>query len=101
MTRAATSDPVHAAREARLRYVSDDRPGFRRRRAGRGFSYRDTHDRPIRDRETLARIKALAIPAGLARCLDLPLPERPPAGDRARRAGPQAVPLPRPLPQGS
>ena len=33
-------------------------------------------------------------PAGLDRCLDLHLATRPPAGHRARRARPQAVPLP-------
>jgi DNA topoisomerase-1 len=50
------------AREAGLRYASDDRPGWTRRRAGRGFSYRDEDGRPIRDRPTLERIRALAIP---------------------------------------
>jgi DNA topoisomerase-1 len=52
----------HTAREAGLRYASDARPGWTRRRAGRGFSYRDTAGRPIRDRAALARIRALAIP---------------------------------------
>ncbi|MGK2851646.1 MAG: DNA topoisomerase IB [Candidatus Limnocylindrales bacterium] len=45
-----------------LRHASDDRPGFRRRRSGRGFSYRDLGDRPVRDGEVLDRIRALAIP---------------------------------------
>ena len=39
-----------------LRHARDDRPGFRRRRSGRGFSYRDLDDRPIRDTEVLARV---------------------------------------------
>lgn len=60
--RAAANGPIEAAREARLRHVSDDQPGIRRRRAGRGFSYRDADGRTLRDPETLARIKALAIP---------------------------------------
>ena len=55
-------DPRSAAREAGLRYASDDRPGIARRRSGRGFSYRRPDGTTIRDRETLARIKALAIP---------------------------------------
>ena len=38
-------------------------------------------------------------PAGLDRRLDLPRPARPPAGDRPRRAGPQAAPLPRGVPR--
>jgi DNA topoisomerase-1 len=59
----AADDPARiAAREAGLRYASDSRPGWTRHRAGRGFSYRDTDGRPIRDPETRARIRALAIP---------------------------------------
>lgn len=56
------TDPVLAARVAALRYVSDDRPGIRRRKSGTGFSYADPDGRTIRDRATLRRIRALAIP---------------------------------------
>ena len=35
-----TGDPRDDARAVGLRYVSDDRPGITRRRAGRGFTYR-------------------------------------------------------------
>ncbi|HZS82891.1 MAG TPA: DNA topoisomerase IB [Stellaceae bacterium] len=59
---AAACEPAAAARLARLRYVRDDAPGITRRRAGTSFSYRDPSGRPIRDKETLARIKALAVP---------------------------------------
>ena len=45
-----------------LRYASDDEPGLRRRRRGRGFSYIGVDGRKIEDAETLARIRALAIP---------------------------------------
>jgi DNA topoisomerase I len=45
-----------------LRFSSDSNPGFARRRAGRGFAYRDVRDRPIRDPAVLARIRALAVP---------------------------------------
>ncbi len=48
--------------ETRLRHSTDNRPGITRRRAGKGFSYRDPDGSPIRDRETLARVRALAIP---------------------------------------
>jgi DNA topoisomerase-1 len=51
-----------AARDAGLRYTTDARPGWSRRRAGRGFSYRDADGTTIRDRDALARIRALAIP---------------------------------------
>ena len=59
MTDAASAS---AAREAGLRYSTDSRPGWTRHRAGRGFSYRDTDGSTIRDAETIARIRALAIP---------------------------------------
>ena len=45
-----------------LRYVTDGMPGFRRRRSGRGFTYLDHDGRRVEDPETLARIRALAIP---------------------------------------
>jgi DNA topoisomerase-1 len=45
-----------------LRYASPDDPGFRRRRAGRGFQYLGLNDRVIRDPDVIARIRALAIP---------------------------------------
>ncbi len=51
-----------AVREAALRYVSDDAPGIGRRRAGKGFSYRDPKGGPVRDPAVLRRIRALAIP---------------------------------------
>lgn len=62
MTTAIAIDPQDAARSARLRYVSDDKPGIRRRRRGRGFSYTDPDGQAIRDDETIARIRSLAIP---------------------------------------
>jgi DNA topoisomerase-1 len=37
-------------------------PGIMRRRAGRGFGYRDSDGRPVRDAATLDRIQAIAIP---------------------------------------
>ena len=50
------------AKSAGLRYVSDAVPGITRRRAGKGFSYRDPEGNTIDDKKILARIKALAIP---------------------------------------
>lgn len=55
-------DPQDAATSVGLVYVSDTEPGIRRRRSGRGFSYRDPEGRTIRDKDVLARIRALAIP---------------------------------------
>ena len=59
---AAAIDPQHAAETAGLRYVSDAKPGIRRKRAGKGFTYVGTDGKPVRDAATLARIRSLAIP---------------------------------------
>jgi DNA topoisomerase-1 len=56
------TDPVESAKAAGLRYVSDESPGIRRKRSGKGFTYLDTQGRTIRDQTTLDRIRALAIP---------------------------------------
>ncbi len=55
-------DPIEAAKAAGLRYVSDEMPGFRRKRSGKGFTYIDTNGQMIRDPAVLQRIQALAIP---------------------------------------
>ena len=55
-------DPVASARAAGLRYVSDQSPGLRRQRAGKGFTYVDSGGRTLRDAETIDRIKRLAVP---------------------------------------
>ncbi len=57
-----SADPADAAASAGLRYVSDVRPGIRRRRSGKGFSYVDAAGKPVRDATTLERIRRLAIP---------------------------------------
>jgi DNA topoisomerase-1 len=46
----------------RLRRVDCSEPGLRRVRRGRGFQYREEDGTPIEDRETLERIRELAIP---------------------------------------
>jgi len=55
-------DSEEAARAAQLRYVSDSRPGIRRRVAGAGFMYIDGQDARVEDEAVLGRIRALAIP---------------------------------------
>jgi DNA topoisomerase I len=55
-------DGAGSAEVARLRYVSDAAPGIKRARAGSAFRYFFPDGKPVRDRETLARIKALAVP---------------------------------------
>src|SRR5438034_6340180 len=56
------AESVEAAEDAGLRYVSDEEPGFWRRRKGDNFEYFDTKGKPIRDEQRLLRIKRLAIP---------------------------------------
>lgn len=46
----------------RLRRSSIETPGITRRRRGTGFSYEDAAGGPVRDEETLERIRTLAIP---------------------------------------
>jgi DNA topoisomerase-1 len=58
----ATPEALSAAREAGLRYVTDDAPGISRKSTGKTITYRDAQGRVVKDRETLIRIKRLAIP---------------------------------------
>jgi len=55
-------DSVSSAKAAGLRYTTDTRPGIRRVRKGRTFSYTGPDGRVIRSAPELARIKALVIP---------------------------------------
>jgi DNA topoisomerase-1 len=56
------TDPVQSARFAGLRYLSDDRPGIRRHRRGKGFYYTQPGGARLSDPDTLARIKSIVIP---------------------------------------
>jgi len=55
-------DPAASARAAGLHYASDLSPGLRRKRAGSGFRYLGPDGAPVRDPDTIGRIKHLAIP---------------------------------------
>ncbi len=55
-------DPRDAAESAGLLYVSDEEPGIRRRKAGKGFSFRGPDGEPVKVKATLKRIRSLAIP---------------------------------------
>jgi len=63
----AALDPEVAARQAKLRYISDESPGITRHPARNGFDYRLPASGPdggalVRDIETLRRIRSLVIP---------------------------------------
>jgi DNA topoisomerase-1 len=55
-------DPVESAAAAGLRYINDEGPGIRRRRAGTGFGYFGPDGTRIGDQQVIQRIKALVIP---------------------------------------
>ncbi|HZO74708.1 MAG TPA: DNA topoisomerase IB [Ktedonobacteraceae bacterium] len=54
--------PVESAKAAGLRYVTDAKPGIRRKRVGKHFSYIGLDGKPIHDEKELQRIRSLAIP---------------------------------------
>jgi DNA topoisomerase-1 len=54
--------PDELARLAKLRYVSDEQPGFTRQRNGVGFYYLNGHGSPVRAKKQIHRFNLLAIP---------------------------------------
>lgn len=56
------TDPAEAAEAAGLRYVRDDEPGIRRRRAGKHFRYIGPDGQPIQDQAELERIRKIGLP---------------------------------------
>ena len=59
---AGSAAPVESAKTSGLRYVTDTIPGIRRKRIGKAFRYYSAKGKPLRDRDELRRIKALAVP---------------------------------------
>src|SRR5215213_11851877 len=55
-------DPRDAAETAGLLYVSDEEPGIRRGKSGKGFTYTKPDGKKVEDKATLERIRSLAIP---------------------------------------
>ena len=66
-------DHEGSAAAVSLVYVRDSDPGISRVRRGKGFSYL-LHDKPLKDEETLARIRALVIPPAWTNVWICPLP---------------------------
>jgi DNA topoisomerase-1 len=62
LTIAVFVDPLESAKAAGLRYVTDDEPGIRRQKRGKGFNFLDPQGKTIKDEKTLERIRKLAIP---------------------------------------
>ena len=55
-------EPAVSARAAGLAYVSDDEPGIRRKKWGRGFTFLDAEGRHIDETDLRRRCEKLAIP---------------------------------------
>jgi DNA topoisomerase-1 len=62
LTIAVFVDPLESAKAAGLRYVTDDEPGIRRQKRGKGFTFLDPQGKAVKDEKTLERIRKLAIP---------------------------------------
>lgn len=50
------------AQQANLRYVSDEDPGYYRKRHGKGFTYQDALGNTVKDKKLRERFEALIIP---------------------------------------
>jgi DNA topoisomerase I len=55
-------DPEYSAGVAGLKYVSDNKPGYRRKKSGRGFIYVNPKGEKVTDPALIERFKALVIP---------------------------------------
>ena len=88
-----------SAASAGLRYVTDERRGITPRAPAAAGPTTCPTARASRDRRERKRHQLARDPAGVDRRVDLPRSRRPHPGHRARRARPQAVPLPPGVPR--
>ena len=56
------ADPTKSAAGAGLRYTSDSKPGYTRKKAGKGYTFLDERGNKITDEKVLSRVNALVIP---------------------------------------
>src|SRR5215831_8140753 len=68
------TDPVEAAAAARLRYVTDTKPGIERISVNAGFRYRDATGSIVCDPQIHERIRSLAIPPAWTHVWICPMP---------------------------
>lgn len=61
-TTESTSSPQGVAKQAGLRYITNRKNGFSRKKIGGRYTYFDLDGNKITDKETVARINSLAIP---------------------------------------
>ncbi len=69
-----TQDPHTTAEVAGLSYVSDDEPGWTRKKAGKSFVFLDEKGNKVTDKAHIERINALAIPPAYKRVWICPDP---------------------------
>ncbi|MGB3616805.1 MAG: DNA topoisomerase IB [Catalinimonas sp.] len=69
------TDPAATPPPPDLVYVSDEAPGYTRVRKGTGFAYRDERGNYIKDKATLARLRALVIPPAYGEVWICPRPD--------------------------
>lgn len=72
--KAVPSAPGATNMGTRLVYVDDQTPGISRRRAGRGWCYRDAQGQRITDRDEITRLNAVALPPAYRDAWFCPLP---------------------------
>ena len=60
--KAVEEDPQQAAEAAGLRYVTDQKPGFGRRKRGEAFAYYDQNGNRVKDAGKIQRIRSIVIP---------------------------------------
>ncbi|MBC5991472.1 DNA topoisomerase IB [Pontibacter cellulosilyticus] len=56
------ADPSKSALGAGLRYTSDSKPGYTRKKVGKGYQYLDANGDKVTDEKVMKRINALVIP---------------------------------------
>jgi len=56
------ADPSKSAAWAGLRYTTDEKPGYTRKKAGKGYTFLDDKGERVSDEKVLERLKALVIP---------------------------------------
>jgi DNA topoisomerase-1 len=59
---ALVKDPVESAKEAGLRYFNEKKLTISRRKHGEGWRYLDKDEEPVKDVDTITRIKSLVLP---------------------------------------
>ena len=94
MEQSTEQEYASSAQAAGLYYVTDEMPGIRRRRHGRGFAYVDADGRPIRDAAMLTRSSASAnssSPRRGATCGSVPIRTDTSRSRRAMRAGASSI----------